>query len=288
MNSQTSIHAFPNVSFDIDSFYPHFTAGELRLLAKSNRQNRMLIAEAGAIPLLVNLLYVPDAGTQEHAVTALLNLSISDDNKKCIMASSETVRGILHVLKNGSMEARENAAATFFSLSTVKENKVAIGASGAIEELVTLFCEGSQRGKVDAGKALFHLCLYKGNQGRAIKAGIVPKLIEMLTEPGGGMGDEALAIMGVVVSHPDGKEAIGSANAVPTLVELIRNGSAWNKENATAVLVRLCNGNPQHLSIVKSRCIINPLLVLAINGSERGKRKASQLLEMIGISRRSL
>lgn len=256
-------------------------AGELRLLAKQNGQNRILIAEAGAIPHLVALLYAADAGTQEHAVTALLNLTIFADNKESIMASS-AVPGILYVLENGSMEARENAAATFFSLSGVDENRAAIGASGAIQALVTLFCEGSQRGKVDAAKALFNLCLSQGNKGRAIRAGIVPKLIEMLTEPAGEMRDEALAIMAVVVSHPDGKAAIGSMNVVSTLVELISNGPPRNKENATSVLVLLCNGDPLLLSIVSSLGVINPLLDLAENGSERAKRKAAQLLELIG------
>ncbi|KAK7255866.1 hypothetical protein RIF29_29291 [Crotalaria pallida] len=265
-------------SIDIED--QRFAAGELRLLAKHNGQNRILIAEAGAIPLLVDLLHASDAGTQEQAVTALLNLSINEDNKERIMAS-EAVLGILNVLKNGSMQARENAAATFFSLSVVDRNKVAIGASGAIQALVTLFCEGSQRGKVDAGTALFNLCLYQGNKGRAINAGIVPKLVEMLTKPGGEMRDEALAIMAALVSHPDGKAAIGSMNVVPTLVELISCGSSTNKENATSVLVHLCT-NPHHLSNVSSFGVINPLLDLAKNGSEQGKRKAAQLLELIG------
>ncbi|KAK7293023.1 hypothetical protein RJT34_15883 [Clitoria ternatea] len=254
--------------------------GELRLLAKYNSENRILIAEAGAIPLLVDLLYVPDTATQEHAVTALLNLSIYEDNKKCIMVS-EAVQGILHVLENGSMEARENAAATFFSLSAVDENKVAIGASGAIQPLVTLFCEGSQRGKMDAASALFNLCLYQGNKGRAVKAGIVPKLIEMLTEPGGAMRDEALTLTALVVGHPDGKAAIRSMNIVTTFVELIRNGSPRSKENATSVLVHLCSGDPLYVSIVSSLGVINPLLELAENGSERAQRKAAQLLELI-------
>jgi len=241
----------------------------------------MLIAEAGAIPRLVDLLYTPDAGTQEHAVTALLNLSIYADNKERIMAS-DAVPGILHVLEHGSMEARENAAATFFSLSGVDENRVAIGASGAIQALVTLFCEGSQRGKLDAAKALFNLCLSQGNKGRAIRAGIGPKLIEMLIEPDGEMRDEALAIMAVVGSHPDGKAAIGSLNVISTLAELISNGSPKNKENAASVLVLLCHGDPLHLSIVSSPRVINSLLDLAENGTERARRKAGQLLELIG------
>ncbi|XP_027925561.1 U-box domain-containing protein 13-like isoform X1 [Vigna unguiculata] len=255
--------------------------GEVRLLAKQNSQNRMLIAEAGAIPRLVDLLYTSDAVIQEHAVTALLNLSIYADNKERIMAA-EAVPGILHVLENGSMAARENAAATFFSLSTVDENRLAIGASGAIQALVTLFCEGSPRGKLDAAKALFNLCLSQGNKGRAIRAGIGPKLIEMLIEPDGAMRDEALAIMAIVASHPDGKAAIGSLNVVSTLVELLSNGSPRNKENATSVLVLLCHGDPLNLSIVNSPMVINILLDLTENGSERARRKAGQLLELIG------
>ncbi|KAJ7942448.1 RING-type E3 ubiquitin transferase [Quillaja saponaria] len=257
-----------------------FAAGELRRLAKYNSENRLFIAEAGAIPHLVSLLYVTDSRTQEHAVTALLNLSICGDNKGCIIAS-EAVPGILHVLKTGSMEARENAAATFFSLSVVDEYKVTIGASGAIPALVILLSEGSQRGKVDAATALFNLCIFQGNKGRAVRAGVVPKLMELLMEPGSEMADEALAIMAILASHPDGKAAIGSLNAVPFLVELIGIGSPRNRENAAAVLVHLCGADPQHLSEARSLGVINPLLYLVENGSERGKRKAAQLLELI-------
>ncbi|PON85607.1 hypothetical protein TorRG33x02_186090, partial [Trema orientale] len=76
-------------------------AGEIRLLAKRNADNRVAIAEAGAIPLLVTLLSTPDSCTQEHAVTALLYLSICEDNKG-IIVSSGAVPSIVHVLKKGS------------------------------------------------------------------------------------------------------------------------------------------------------------------------------------------
>ncbi|KAM1175444.1 hypothetical protein ACFX15_027358 [Malus domestica] len=70
-----------------------------------------------------------------HVVTALLILSLCEDNKGSII-SSGAVPGIVHVLKNGGMEARENAATTLFSLSIVDNNKVMIGTSGAIPPLV--------------------------------------------------------------------------------------------------------------------------------------------------------
>lgn len=255
-------------------------AGEIRLLAKRNADNRVAIAEAGAIPLLVGLLSTPDSRVQEHAVTALLNLSICEENKGSII-SSGAVPGIVLVLKKGSMEARENAAATLFSLSVVDENKVRIGASGAIPPLVTLLSEGTQRGKKDAATALFNLCIYQGNKGKAIRAGIVPTLMKLLTEPGTGMTDEALAILAILASHPEGKAAIGSAKAVPVLVDVIGTGSPRNRENAAAVLVHLCSGDEQHLVDARDLGVISPLLDLARSGTDRGKRKAGQLLERI-------
>lgn len=143
-------------------------AGELRLLAKRNADNRVCIAEAGAIPRLVELLSSPDPRTQEHSVTALLNLSINEGNKGAIVDAG-AITDIVEVLKNGSMEARENAAATLFSLSVVDENKVAIGAAGAIQALISLLEEGTRRGK-KTRQRLYSICAYtKGTNQEPLK-----------------------------------------------------------------------------------------------------------------------
>ncbi|KAG6499886.1 hypothetical protein ZIOFF_039697 [Zingiber officinale] len=255
-------------------------AGELRLLAKQNADNRICIAEAGAIPLLVSLLCTNDIRLQEHAVTAILNLSICEENKGKIIICG-AVPGIVHILKTGSTEARENAAATLFSLSVVDRNKVIIGESGAIPPLVLLLREGSQRGKKDAARALFNLCIYQGNKGRAIRAGVIQTLMTLLLDPEGAMMDEALAIMANVSSHPEGKAAITAAEALALLVKVIRSGSTGNKENAAAVLVHLCNGEKQqqHLAELQEQEMMVPLQEMLQNGTDRGKRKAAHLLE---------
>uniref|UniRef100_A0A7N0ULV8 U-box domain-containing protein 12 n=1 Tax=Kalanchoe fedtschenkoi TaxID=63787 RepID=A0A7N0ULV8_KALFE len=255
-------------------------AGEIRLLAKRNADNRVAIAEAGAIPLLVRLLSVPDSRIQEHAVTALLNLSIHEHNKGSIVASGG-VPGIIHVLRKGSMEARENAAAAIFSLSIVDGNKVTIGSMGAIPPLAALLNEGTPRGKKDAATALFNLCIYQGNKGRAVRAGVIPTLIRLLKEPADGMVDEALAMLAVLASHQEGKAIIGASEAVGNFVEVIGNGSPRNKENAAAVLVHLCSGDPKHLVEAQELGVMGSLLDMALNGTDRGKRKAAQLLERI-------
>lgn len=185
------------------------------------------------------------------------------------------------MLKSGNMEARENAAATFFSLSFVDDYKVSIGASGAIPALVALLSEGWRRGKVDAAKALFQLCLYQGNKRRAVRAGAVSLLVTMLTEPGCEMVDEALAVMAVLVSDPHGRRIIGVLDTLPTLVELVMNGSPMSKENAASVILHVCSGDPDHLSEAILLGVKDPLQDLAENGTIRGKQKAAQLLELI-------
>lgn len=255
-------------------------AGELRLLAKRNADNRVCIAEAGAIPLLVELLSSSDPRTQEHAVTALLNLSINESNKGTIV-NAGAIPDIVDVLKNGSMEARENAAATLFSLSVLDENKVAIGAAGAIPALISLLCEGTPRGKKDAATAIFNLSIYQGNKARAVKAGIVAPLMTFLIDAGGGMVDEALAILAILASHPEGRTAIGQAEPIPILVEVIRTGSPRNRENAAAVLWSLCMGDLLQLKLARDHGAEEALRELSENGTDRAKRKAGSILELL-------
>ncbi|XP_042384734.1 U-box domain-containing protein 12-like isoform X1 [Zingiber officinale] len=255
-------------------------AGELRLLAKRNADNRICIAEAGAIPLLIQLLSSPDPRTQEHAVTALLNLSINDDNKH-IIVKEKAIPKIVEVLQSETMEARENAAATLFSLSVVDSNKILIGEAGAIPLLISLLCEGSPRGKKDAATAIFNLCIYNGNKLIAVKAGIVDHLITMLVDPTLGMIDETLAILAILSNNQDGKTAIASSHPIPLLVKLMKSGSSRVRESAAALMYSLCSGVEQNLKVAKEVGAEEALKELLETGTERAKRKAGSLLALM-------
>ncbi|KAK2635383.1 hypothetical protein Ddye_030175 [Dipteronia dyeriana] len=253
---------------------------EIRCLSKRSTDNRILIAEAGAIPMLVNLLTIDDAITQEHAVTSILNLSIYENNKGFIMLAG-AIPSIVQVLRAGSMEARENAAATLFSLSLLDENKIIIGASGAIPALVELLQNGSSRGKKDAATALFNLCIYLGNKGRAVRAGIISALLKMLTDSRNCMVDEALTILSVLASNQEAKAAIVKASTIPVLIDLLRTGLPRNKENAAAILLSLCKRDTENLACISRLGAVIPLTELAKSGTERAKRKATSLLELL-------
>ncbi|KAJ1417701.1 Zinc finger, RING/FYVE/PHD-type [Sesbania bispinosa] len=260
-------------------------AYELRLLAKSGMDNRRIIAEAGAIPFLVTLLGSQDPRIQEHAVTALFNLSIFDNNKILIMAAG-AVENIIGLLEAGkTMEARENAAAAIFSLSMVDDSKVTIGAHPrAIPALVGLLKEGTPTGKRDAATALFNLAVYKHNKASIVNAGAVTLLIDLLMDDKAGITDDALAVLALLLGCSEGLEEIRNSRVlVPLLIDLLRFGSAKGKENSITLLLGLCKEEGE---LVARRLLANPrsipsLQSLVADGSLRTRRKADALLRLL-------
>ncbi|KAL8112243.1 U-box domain-containing protein 11-like isoform X2 [Apium graveolens] len=250
----------------------------IRTLSKRSTGNRILIGEAGAIPILVQLLMSEDSITQENAVTSILNLSLCQSNKGRVMLAG-AIPLIIQVLRSGSIETKENAAATLFSLSLADENKIIIGASDAIPALVDLLQSGSTRGKKDAATALFNLCLYHRNKSRAVRAGIITVLSNMLKDTTSCMVDEALTILSVLASHQEAKVSITKTITISVLIDHLRTGVPQNKENSAAILLTLCKRDTENLSCISRLGAVIPLMELVKSGTDRAKRKAMTLLD---------
>ncbi|CAM0884220.1 unnamed protein product [Alopecurus aequalis] len=249
---------------------------EIRLLAKHNMENRTVIANCGAINLLVGLLHSPDVKIQVNAVTALLNLSINDNNKIAIV-NADAVDPLIHVLQTGNPEAKENSAATLYSLSGIEENRVRIGRSGAVKPLVDLLGNGTPRGKRDAATALFNLSILHENKSRIVQADAVRHLVDLM-DPAAGMVDKAVAVLANLATIPEGRTAIGQARGIPALVEVVELGSARGKENAAAALLQLCTNSNRFCSIVLQEGAVPPLVALSQSGTPRAREKAQALL----------
>ncbi|XP_006582784.1 U-box domain-containing protein 12-like [Glycine max] len=144
----------------------------------------------------------------------------------------------------------------------------------AATALIKLLCEGTPIGKKDVVTAIFNLSIYQGNKPRAVKVGIVAPLIQFLKDAGGGMVDEAVAIMTILAIHHEGRVAIGQAKPIHILVEVIRTGSPRNRDHATAVLWSLCTGDPLQLKLAKEHGAEAALQELSENGTDRAKIKA--------------
>ncbi|KAJ0018915.1 hypothetical protein Pint_10330 [Pistacia integerrima] len=255
-------------------------AREIRLLAKTGKENRAFIAKAGAIPHLRKLLSSHNPVAQENSVTAMLNLSIYDKNKSHIMDENGCLASIVEVLRFGlTTEARENAAATLFSLSAVHDYKKKIAdESGAVEALAGLLRVGTRRGKKDAVTALFNLSTHTDNCLRMIEAGAVAALVGALgTE---GVAEEAAGALALIVRQQIGAAAVGKEEmAVAGLIGMMRCGTPRGKENAVAALLELCRsgGAATTERVVKAPALAGLLQTLLFTGTKRARRKAASL-----------
>ncbi|KAG9448193.1 hypothetical protein H6P81_014321 [Aristolochia fimbriata] len=255
-------------------------ARELRFLAKTGKENRACIAEAGAIPLLKQLLSSPDPVAQENSVTAMLNLSILDKNKSRIMEEEGCLESIVEVLRKGiTEEARENAAATLFSLSAVHDYKKKITQQvGAVEALAGLLREGSSRGKKDAVTALFNLSTHTDNCARMVEAGAISALVGALWTDG--VAEEAAGALALLVRQPTGAQAIGQEeDVVAGLVGVMRRGTPKGKENAVAALLELCRSGGARVTerVVRAPALAGIVQTLLFTGTKRARRKAASL-----------
>nr|XP_004253124.1 U-box domain-containing protein 15-like [Solanum lycopersicum] len=251
---------------------------EIRMLSKENPENRTLIVNRGGIPPLVHLLSYPDSRIQEHAVTALLNLSIDETNKNLI-SKEEPILAIIEILQNGNVGAKENSAAALFSLSMLDENKEAIGSLNGIPPLIELLKNGTIRGKKDAITALFNLCLNEQNVRLANEAGIVASLFQLLEKKNSEMVDEALSLLLLLATHQDGRQEMGKLTFIETLVNLMRDGTPKNKECSVAVLHRLSIHNSNHLLAALQYGVYEYLVEIGESGTDRGQRKAKSILQ---------
>lgn len=251
-------------------------AAELRFLAKHNMENRIIIGKCGAIGPLVSLLHSDVQITQEHAVTALLNLSLNEENKARI-AGKGVIEPLTQVLKFGTDTAKENSAAALFSLSLLEDYKVKIGRSGAINPLVDLVATGTVRGKKDALTALFNLSICHENKARIVKAGAVKYLVELL-DPSSGMVDKSVALLANLSTISEGRSAIAREGGIPLIVEIVDSGSNRGKENAASVLLQMCLNSNRFCNLVLQEGAIPPLVALSQSGTPRAKEKAQQLL----------
>lgn len=254
----------------------------LRSFTRKSSLNRRYIATRGAIPAIVSVLReTTDDETKKHAVTLLLNLSIHPNVKDEIMAAG-ALEPIVQVLMFGECEARENAAAALFSLSTKSPaHKAAIGSStNAIPALVKLLIDGSIRGKKDAASAIYDLAIWHDNKAVAVRAGAIPPLVDLLMDDKQGIVDEALATLAILATHPDGQTEINRVGALPVLIDIVSDSSPQNKENAAGILLELCSSDTNNIYMAAKLGVCGPLGELCSTGTIKARRKARKLLDL--------
>ena len=113
---------------------------------------------------------------------------------------------------------KENTTCALLRLSQVEESKAMIRRFDAIPLLVSLLESGGLRAKRDASTMLYSLYMVKENKIKAVKAGIMKVLVELMADFESNMVDKLTYVVSV-------------------LVEIIEVGTQRQKEIAMVILL---------------------------------------------------
>ena len=251
-------------------------AKQVREMARSNEDVRLRLGNAGAIPPLLRILSLHDPALLEASCYALLNLSITEENKS-EMANLGAAQAITLVLDMGTPRVKEAAAAVAFSLSSASdETKVEIGSAGAIPFLIQIFIDGSDRAKEDALLALFNLSLVGENKASLIASAVPQPISRMLrTSPGHRLAEKAVGTLRNLATRQDGRDAIVEGGGLGALAKVLTWGSPRAQDDAAASLLAVARADERHREMTGQEAVHVPLMNLAKNGSERGRARVS-------------
>ncbi|KAF3669580.1 hypothetical protein T459_10268 [Capsicum annuum] len=261
-------------------------AYEIRLLAKSNIFNRSVLIEAATIPALLQMVSTNDPVMQENSVSALLKLSKHSNGKKLIMENGG-LNSILGVLKNGlKLESKQIAAAIIFYVSSPREYRKLIGENPEVfPALVELIEYGTSCGKKNAIVAIFGLLLSHRNHERALGAGTVPALVNLLASSDKyELNTDALAVLATLSERTEGSFAILEASALPIILSELQNTSSRaGKEYCVSILWSLCinSGAEVIAALVREQALMPILYSLLTEGTSQAKKRTRCLIKIL-------
>ncbi|KAJ3669071.1 hypothetical protein LUZ60_011021 [Juncus effusus] len=250
---------------------------EIRQLSKYGSDNRAFLAES--VPLLIPFFFSSDSNLQLNAVTAILNLSILDSNKRKIMHVEGAPDALLHVMTQGATwRVKENAAATVASLSAIHSYRRRLGRKQPLlEQLVHLARTGPSSTQKDALNAILSLAGEREIIPRLVGAGVAELAAEMLDSED--HGETATALV-AAVSRRGGAEAVSRIeNITEKLLTAMRRGSERGRESAAEALVQLCRrtGTSTVEKVAGAPGVEWVIWELMGTGTERARRKAASL-----------
>ncbi|CAL5074531.1 unnamed protein product [Urochloa decumbens] len=261
---------------------------EARKLCKHSGFYRGCLVDANAVPWLLCLLSSTDASVQENAVASLLNLSKHPRGREALFEAGG-VGLVVDVINVGARaEARQNAAAVLFYLSSDAEHAEEIGRiPESIPTLVQLIRDGAHRGRKNAMVSLYGLLQSASNHGKAVAAGSVAALAALLSgdRDGGDVGGDAVALLARLAEHPAGAQAVlARPGLVARVVELLAaSASRSGKDHCVALLVSLCRHGGEKVVALLGRMpgLMASLYTLVADGSPQTCKRARALLNMI-------
>lgn len=256
----------------------------------TNAQN--VIAKAGALPLLIQLLR--EGAAQKRAATALGKLAQGNPQIQTELMNSGGIPPLLSLLSGRNVEAKVEAASAVAEMARDHlGNQTAIVKAGGIGPLLGLLAT-SGRGSVEVQSqgmnALAQLAREnRDNQDQIAKQGGIEPIVGRLNESSATVQSfAAFAIMEVARSNEFNRRSVVNHGGVTYLATLMKQSPNAEVKAEVAGALWSLSEDPEIKAVIANANTVPPLVTLLGIGNERARYHASHALASLGRDNNSI
>jgi len=240
------------------------------------------------LALVIPMLHSLRRRSQLNGTAAIVVLAREIFNRSKLVRW-RVVPALVHVLTNGIIEARANAAGAMYYLAIDEQDRMIVGAFRALPPLLENFCERflSPTGRRHAGLALYFLTLSRYNLPILEKMRAVPQLLDVVTDRSSreamALWSYAIKILYNLAEGSKGREELMDAGAFPVMLGILKEEEGMEKEQVEclAVMHRICTHCP--LKFKELAIAGGAEEVLTEKKREWGKEGKKMAKEMLGV-----
>lgn len=199
-----------------------------------------MIADAGGIPLLVDLVRSGTAKQKVVASLALQRLAHGQGENQLAIARCGGIVALVAFLQDGNEQQKIYAAGALQNIALHPENRIGIAAAGGIPLLVALLREDSDDQKLCASGILINLAQNSANKVAVMEAGGVAPLVSLLRNGTRDIKKYASDLLWVLSDCPPRQIAIAEAGTIPALVRLMDNGWRFDAQRSSGTRGPCC------------------------------------------------
>jgi len=203
------------------------------------------IVDANAVNPLTKLLSDRDSELQEHAAAVLGNLCHESPINQEKIARAGVFKPLVDMLQGEVGPAQEAAYAIWNLAVGHAENSTRVVSCGAVPRLTDLLKSTSDIAQENAAGALMHVTMSEEARARIVQAGAIPQLCELLstTHEREVSSQAAGALLNLASDCPEYANMIVKEDALPSLINLVKDGADLACEYAAGALMNLIRGD---------------------------------------------
>ncbi|XP_062102412.1 U-box domain-containing protein 5-like [Humulus lupulus] len=153
-------------------------------------------------------------------------------------------------------------------------------ASGALKSIIRALNSQIRDLQENAVKVLCNLSSNHDICSHIASFECIPKLVSLLTDKA--LVEKCLFIMKNLCNTEEARTSVAeTSGSIASISEVLENGSSEEQEHAVDILLSLCSQRIEYCEMVMDEGVIPPLVNISINGSDRGRVNALELLRQL-------